>query len=355
MDKLRFDSLQGLRGIAALAVVLFHLRIVEFKYLQGTAFLDDIARYGSAGVDLFFVLSGFLMTTITAGRYIGPAAAGEFLGKRAWRVLPLYWIFTTLVVVLMAIVPSMVNSSYANQSVLASYLLIPDRQMPILSVGWTLVYEAYFYLVFALAIALVAERFVPLYLFAWGTAIAVGSAMLQADSPYALSVATSSMTYEFIAGAFLGLYWHRIPAKLAWPLVMSGVLLAIGAAALLPAGGPTTIDLWTQIGCFGGAGLLLIAGTVMLEAQGRLHLPTWLLRLGDSSYSLYLSHVFAISALGRVWGRVFTSPSWVNHLVFVVFATIATCVAGYLVHRWLERPLLALQYRKPWSARQKVA
>ena len=347
MEKHRFDSLQGLRAIAALAVVLFHLRIVEFKYLQGSAFLDAIARYGDAGVDLFFVLSGFVMTTITAGRYTGAASARQFLGKRAWRVYPLYWLFTTVVVVLMAFVPSMVNSSYHDQSILASYLLLPHSQMPVLSVGWTLVHEAYFYLVFALAIALVAERFIPLYLLAWGAGIAVWSTLLPADTTAAERVATSPLTYEFIAGALLGLYWRQIPARLAMPLLIAGALTAVSAAGLLPSEGPAALTPWIRISCFGSAATLLIAGAVMLEAQGRLHVPRWLSRLGDSSYSLYLSHVFVISAVGRVWGMLFTSPSWANHLVFVVVATGVTCTIGHLVHLCLERPLLALQHRVP--------
>lgn len=226
-------------------MVLFHIRIVELKYLQGTAFLDAIARY-DAGVDVFFVLSGFVMTTITAGRYTGAASAGQFLAKRAWRVYPLYWIFTTVVVVLMAVMPSMVNSSYQDQSILASYLLIPHSQMPILTVGWT------------------------------------------------------------------------------------------------------------RISCFGSAATLLIAGAVMLDAQGRLHVPTWLSRLGDSSYSLYLSHVFVISAAGRVWGMLFTSPIWANHVAFVVVTTLIACAIGHLVHLLLERPLLALQHRAPWRLNKQA-
>jgi len=79
----RFLSLQVLRGVAALAVVVFHLRGVEIKYLPGEAILDGIGRYADAGVDLFFVLSGFVMTTLTAGREGGIAAAGTFLARRA--------------------------------------------------------------------------------------------------------------------------------------------------------------------------------------------------------------------------------------------------------------------------------
>ena len=138
----RLASLPALRGIAALAVVIFHLRSVELKYLDGPSVLDSIGRYADAGVDLFCVLSGFVMTTICAGRYTRKGKGWLFFVKHAGRVLPLYWLFTTIIVVLMVTAASMVNTSYAEQSTLASYFLIPHSQLPLLTVGWTLVHEA---------------------------------------------------------------------------------------------------------------------------------------------------------------------------------------------------------------------
>ncbi|WP_303636504.1 acyltransferase family protein [Stenotrophomonas tuberculopleuritidis] len=350
----RMESLQCLRGVAALAVVLFHLRGVEIKYLQGPAILDAVARYADAGVDLFFVLSGFVMTTVSVGRYGKDGASSQFLAKRAWRVLPMYWIFTTLVVVLMALAPGMVNTSYENQSVLASYLLIPHAQLPVLTVGWTLVHEAYFYLVFASAIALVPERFVPAFLLAW--AAAVGAAHWSPDGPAmpAHHLVTNPLTYEFIAGALLGLYWRRIPSWFALPLFSTGIAGAMTAAALLPEEGPASMNVHTRVALFGSASVLLLAGSVRMEALNRLRAPLWLMRLGDSSYSLYLTHIFVISAAGRLWAMLVPSTGWPAHLAFVMGTTLACCLVGYIVHVRLERPLLALPRR--WRAsRQPIS
>lgn len=351
----RMDSLQCLRGLAALAVVLFHLRGVEIKYLQGPALLDDVARYADAGVDLFFVVSGFVMTTVAAGRYTKEGAGSQFLGKRAWRVLPMYWIFTTLVVALMAVVPTMVNSSYADQSVLASYLLIPHAQLPVLTVGWTLVHEAYFYLVFAGAIAFVPERTVPVFLLLWAAAIGASAWLPPGPATPAHYLVTSPLTYEFIAGAMLGLYWRRIPACLALPLIVAGVATAVVAAIALPETGPGSITVGTRVALFGSAAVLLLAGSVRFEAQGRLRFPMWLVRLGDSSYSLYLSHVFVISAMGRAWAMASPAPTWPEHLAFVVLTTLACCVVGSIVHVRLERPLLALPKRLRVDRTQRTA
>lgn len=341
----RMDSLQCLRALAALAVVLFHLRGVEIKYLQGPALLDAVARYADAGVDLFFVLSGFVMTTISAGRYMKQGASAQFLIKRAWRVLPMYWIFTTVVVVLMALVPSMVNSSYAGQSVLASYLLIPHAQLPVLTVGWTLVHEAYFYVVFAGVIAFVPERFVPAFLLVWAATIGAALWLPPGPTTPAHYLVTNPLTYEFIAGALLGLYWRRIPAWMAQPLAAAGLATGIIAAVLLPESGPATVAVPIRVACFGTAAVLLLAGVVRLEAKGGMRAPRWLTHLGDASYSLYLTHIFVLSAAGRAWAMLSPAPGGAGHLAFVLLTLIACCAVGSAVHAGLERPLLDLPRR----------
>lgn len=345
---MRLESLQALRAIAALAVVVFHIRVVELKFLPEGAVLDALARYMDAGVDLFFVLSGFVMTTITAGRYGRQGATADFLVRRAWRVLPVYWLFLSLLVAKLALSPGLAASGYTQQDILASYLLIPQAKLPVLGVGWTLVHEAYFYIVFAVAIAFVPERAVPLYLFTWGAAVTLGHFTLEASPAQAL--ATNPLTYEFIAGALLGLYWRRIPAWLGLPLLLAGCVLALAAGALLPAEGPENMSVWTRVGVFGIASALLVAGAVVLERRGRLPVPRWLSALGDASYSLYLSHIFVIFPAGRIWANVMPSTSWANHAAFALAITALACGVALAAYRWIEQPLLALPKRLARSA-----
>ncbi|QGL81529.1 acyltransferase [Stenotrophomonas maltophilia] len=341
----RFLSLQVLRGVAALAVVVFHLRGVEIKYLPGEGILDGVGRYADAGVDLFFVLSGFVMTTLTAGREGGIAAAGTFLIRRAWRVLPPYWIFTTVVVVLMALVPTMVNSSYHDQSILASYLLIPHQQLPVLTVGWTLVHEAYFYLMFAVAIAFVPARALTTFLLGWAALIGVAHLFAPAATSPAHVLVINPLTFEFIAGALLGLHWRYLPRSLGWPLALGGGALAVAAASLLSTEGPSIMPVWTRVMLFGTASALLVAGAVLIEARARRAPPNSLILLGDTSYALYLSHIFVISVAGRLWSMLLPTGAWWNHGLFVAATLLACCVVGYLVHRVVERPLLLLPQR----------
>ncbi len=167
-----FASIQMLRGIAALMVVIFHMVQAEVVHGAGDNLLNGtLANFGYAGVDLFFVISGFVMTTIASGSYQSPRNALRFLMRRAARILPLYYIFTALIVVLLVVRPSMVSERFQFADVVASFLLLPQRQHPLLQVGWTLTYEAFFYLVMAVAIATVKENRMPYFLVAWAFVI----------------------------------------------------------------------------------------------------------------------------------------------------------------------------------------
>lgn len=105
-------------------------------YFSTIQVLRGIARLGFAGVDVFFVISGFVMTTI---RYNSVSNAGMFLYRRVARILPLYWLFTTVIVAILFVLPHAIDASYSGKSVMSSYLLWPQADLPLLQVGWTLI------------------------------------------------------------------------------------------------------------------------------------------------------------------------------------------------------------------------
>lgn len=341
----RFLSLQVLRAVAAIAVTVFHLSFVEKKYLPGDPLLGEIATHADAGVDLFFVLSGFVMTTLTRRTTSDATSAMRFLAARAWRVLPMYWLFTTLVVVLMAAAPNVVNSSYGNQSILASYLLIPHTQLPVLAVGWTLVHEAYFYLVFAFALAVVRRQGLTLYLLGWAAVVAIASGLEGPDFSPVRALITSPLTIEFIVGALLGLHWRRLPRRAGIVLSGIGLIVVLAAALTLPGSPSPSPNAWLRVACFGLPCAMIVAGVVLLEESQRFRAPRWLVSLGDCSYSLYLSHVFVISLVGRAWGSFSPTTGALNHALFAMSAIVASCVVGRLLHRHVESPLMALPGR----------
>lgn len=338
-----YQSIQALRALAAFLVVLFHLRIVEGKYGNGHLLLPEVMQFADAGVDLFFVISGFVMAVITAGRFNSIASSTQFLFRRAWRILPPYWIYTTLVVVLMAVVPSMVNSSYSNQSVLASYLLLPQQQAPLLTVGWTLIHEAYFYLVTAIAIAFICERYFPVFLALWALIIVVAQYYVDASTPL-VNLVLSPMTLEFIGGALIGIYWRKVLAQLALVFIVVGFLLFGWVMAFPHVFGVQQHDPIYRVLYFGSASLLIVLGAVLYESVKKFTLPRWLQAVGDGTYSIYLSHVFVISALGRLWYLSGTNNSSGQHAFFVALTILAALGVGVLSFRFIERPLLNVQY-----------
>jgi len=159
----KLNLLQVYRGIAALLVVMVHLTIKSEEILNQVTFFNLFGA-GWSGVDYFFVLSGFIMV------YVHRSAIGKkdqlksFLVKRAVRIYPIYWIITLTLWCLFLVIPGFAsnNQDLSLGKVIASLLLIPQKDQPILEVGWTLIHEIYFYLLFSIAIWLKPKHSVPI-------------------------------------------------------------------------------------------------------------------------------------------------------------------------------------------------
>ena len=153
----RFDGIQVLRLIAALLVVITHITFYNHERLDQNV---NIWSFGAIGVDIFFVISGFIMVA-TSGIYDGkPVYWKDFVKKRILRIVPMYWIATSIKVLALLSVPAMVLHAELDISrIVMSYFFLPQfnpagRFEPLLGVGWTLIYEMFFYAFFALALFL---------------------------------------------------------------------------------------------------------------------------------------------------------------------------------------------------------
>jgi exopolysaccharide production protein ExoZ len=312
-------SIQYLRGFAALAVVLFH----AFQW-TGAGF--DI---GAAGVDVFFVISGFVMWIAVQGR---PAAPGDFLWRRFVRVAPSYWIATLALAVLAALWPRLLPQVRLQPAHLAlSLLLVPHLDpvglpFPLLPPGWTLIYEAVFYLVFAAALAAPARARFALVI---GGLTALALLGFVFHPLYQLFANPSLL--EFAAGVWLGKAYAeaRLPPRtIGWILLVAG-LGAFVAMRLLG----LHSDMWRNL-IWGVPALAIVAGAVTLEAHGGVRSWPLLKRLGDASYSIYLAHWIVIALMGMAMD---TDNGW----VFVPAAVIASVAAGLLARQVVEKPVIA--------------
>jgi len=330
-------NIQALRAIAANGVLVSHLFIVEQKYSHGGEVLSANAHLGAFGVDLFFVISGFIMATIARN-----ASWQKFLCDRAMRILPPYWFYTTLILIVSFYVPAYVNSSFEHPpSIWRSYLLIPDSVGPLLAVGWTLMHEMYFYFCFALIIFLTgAFRFkITSLLLIWMVAVICLNAVVQLTeiSDPVVAVMAHPLTLEFIFGAATGILIQRNCTAFAVSAFVGGIIifmlvLSLSDNALGLIDGQ---NLKRAIGV-GAPCALIVYGLVGIEIKNKQTAPYWLVALGNASYSTYLSHVLVLSAIGRMFALL-PDHNVYFETAFVIICITAANVVGLLSCRVIER------------------
>lgn len=334
----RIDQLQLIRLLAAMLVLVGHARD---KVAAGADTLGGAANFYAGGVDVFFVLSGFIMFVISredAGR---PGGWLDFLRKRLTRVVPPYWFFTTLMLGVMVVMPGLVSSAeLAPLHVLGSYLFIPvdnpqGEAFPLLALGWTLNHEVFFYALFALGLLFARPVGV------WVTTGLVASCglmgWLAAPTQAPASFWLNPIVFEFLLGMALGSLHQRgfrLPARRAAGLALLGVAglwIASGGfhgGVLVP-----ERALW-----MGLPALLLVAAGALVDSPPSTGL--WMragVLGGDASYALYLSHPFTLALCA--W--VFKSLDWPLGLGTLVLACAACLAVAIAFHLGLEKPVVS--------------
>ncbi|SHF54547.1 acyltransferase family protein [Devosia limi] len=330
----RYRSIQYLRGVAATLVVASHAflyPLTDEPMLYG--------RWGWLGVILFFVISGFIMVTVTGnGRFDG----GLFIRRRAIRVIPLYWAVTLLTAVLALWAPSLFKTMTFDFSQLwRSLLFVPFFNEtsggihPIYKLGWTLNYEVYFYLCFALLWFLGStSRVVTL------TVIFAGLAtfgFVAGPTTDLSAFYTSYIPLAFCAGMGLGLMaldgsYRASTGFMIAVGVVGGAGLVFGLA--WPA---SRVEDWTAfIGC-----LAFAVAVVFIGVQSERALPKVALleRVGDASYSTYLFHIYVVGALSWLAYTVLPSGNGVVYVTVAITTIVCATAFGLLLHKSLELPV----------------
>ncbi len=331
----RLANIQSLRGIAALLVVFSHLMVIERKY-SPDQLLGSWADYGQVGVDLFFVISGFIMVHVAMKMRRGGKAVLEFLFARMTRVYPLYWLVSAAVLMVWLVRPDMVFSSFKTEpNIIKSFLLYPDTRDPLLAVGWTLIHEIGFYLVFVLALLLKPKWLLP-FLLLWAGIVGLGQYIgVNSHSPL-IALLFSPLTYEFLAGALAGWIFHKCKAKFAFASLVLGLLLwALGLYVLITAGHSMIESHMGRVVHFALPATLTVYGLAGIKTN----LPKWSQILGDWSYALYLTHILSLTIFGRIWHRFAQDSLWDN-IPALLIMTIASIMVAGLSYKLAEKPML---------------
>lgn len=339
-DSQLLHSIQVLRGIAASLVVISHIGIIEKKYgYPGQNFLSR-ADIGQAGVDLFFVISGFIMVVTMWKRFGDSKWIGQFLLRRFIRIYPIYWVYLILICFMMAIHPQWVNSSVQESiNFFSSFLLLPAHGGPILLVDWSLKYEVFFYALFAFLMLFPLK-----YLFPVLTVLFVSLSLFgEFSHPQIFGVwwITRPFLLEFLFGVLLGYLHLQKLWGFGWFITILGVAIwcfdAMGTSTSVILGiGKNGLDRPLYLGI---PAALILFGLVSLEKRNLLKFPLILQRMGDASYSIYLSQVLFISACGRLWMTMGLHKMPLN-LLLVLAIFPCSIFFGWLSYVFVEKPII---------------
>ena len=310
----KLSNIQALRAFAALSVIFFHLVENAHKHGMTPVALTPLGWWGNSGVDIFFVISGFVMIESQRRKTTKVTA---FLIRRIVRIAPLYWILTLFYWGLATLAPSLFpNLDLSNAWLLTSLAFVSgvfSFSAPILGQGWTLEFEMLFYLVFAFALNM-RNYFKTGIL----TILIVLFIVMYFDA--------NAIILEFCFGVLVGLIYARYkPSRL-----LSRIFLGIGLAGFLPSlilGSGS----WNRALVYGIPACFLVLGLVTVRQTRNKFFMT----LGDSSYSAYLFQFFAIPFLFRFADLIPKIPS-LTDITIVIFAII-TVAAGQLLYYGVEK------------------
>lgn len=332
-------GIQVLRAFAAFMVAVHHVQPDALALAQrsGASFTPSYLLPWMAGVDIFFVVSGFIMVHASGKLFGRKDAPRLFLARRLARIVPLYWAATALFLLVGLLLPGALNSAAPDLGqILGSYLFWPvvsstGLVQPVYSLGWTLNYEMLFYALFGAA--LILPRAAVVLTVTSALAVLVAAEALSGPLPLPFGFWGQPIVLEFAAGMGLALLRRqgfRLTGGPRWLVAALGVAILLLAAWLPGADTP-----WMSFTLRGSAAVLLVAAASSGSGNSA---PSALVRglagLGDASYALYLVHPFAIRALREIFMRV--APGWPGLYVFA--ALIASVAASVLVYRWFERP-----------------
>lgn len=325
-------SIQLLRAVAALLVVLFHGQQAFATRISQPAFPIEtyLFGFGAVGVHVFFVISGFIM--VFTSRFTGGFDAVKFFRRRLLRIYPIYWLCLALYLAAHALLAMPYDLSLTT--VIGALMLLPGDAAAIIGPAWTLSFEMFFYLCFGLAMTAGLTR--GLLLLAGVFAVAITLGMLLPPGGSAWELVTDPLLLEFAAGGAIG--WLLVTGRLPRRGGVSTVVLSL---MLFAAGIAWGYERLPSVVMWGVPSALLVGGVVAWEAAKG---PTsWVRRvgvLGDSSYALYLIHILIITlfvqaAMNLPW-LAQLEPAGAAFLIALMALLIAE-----LLHRKVERPALA--------------
>ncbi len=333
----RIEPLQILRALAAILIMAKHV-LYEVDLISPIDFNYGNYKHYVVGIDIFFVLSGFIMIYISQGVW-GFQNAKEFFLRRVVRIVPIYWFYTAVLAVIAVLIPQVLgNAEFLPLDFIKSLFFVPyvntagDLQ-PLLANGWSLNYEMYFYLIFALCLLLP----MPYSLLALSGyfLVTIFTNFAGAEGLFA-SFYSRPIILEFLAGAIIGFLFLKNIRLPSWCFYIGVVFVVSAVMALFFTDSLDAQGIGYNKPLVGILSVLLL---VLPKGAENLRMPRWGVKIGDSSYTLYLAHPFAIGAITQL--VLLTNTESVIHPWFIFVVISAVSIYGsFIAYNLIEKPAL---------------
>ena len=329
----QINSIQYLRGLAAIVVVFRHLSDRTDKYNIIVPGFNGI-EMGLWGVDLFFVISGFVMVYITNTGETSFKFILNFWIRRFLRISPLYYIMSIVMLFVAFYMPNSTELKPTFDHTIASFLYIPTSSIfPLLAVGWTLNYEMYFYLIFGLVLFL-QGNYQTLVLATWLSGSVVLGFFYHGDNAL-INQITNPLLIEFLLGVIVGRFFL---AEKIWSVTQALIIFFVSCFIIIFVEiidvGHDFRSLIYGIPCAG-----LMSALIALEARKVFNFNNkFLLLAGDISYSLYLVHLIVIAAYGKFIMK-FSLFDSINGSILLFGDFIVCFLTAILIYKLIEQPL----------------
>jgi exopolysaccharide production protein ExoZ len=341
-------EIQVLRFIAAAMVLISHLQheIEDRSFLDTSDYVAFRPIFWAGGVDIFFVISGFIMYHLAKDEFGRPRASAGFLWRRLLRVAPPYWACTVAMLLAMFLFRDHIrHASPSLSQVIGSFLFVPvpdpyGKYYPVMILGWTLNFEMLFYAIFAVGL-LFSHRVGLMAIVALILAFGLPQYFVKVDvAPFAFWC--NPIVFEFLFGiglAHLRAQGIRLSPSTGWGLFVLGFALMVLAKSLGP---PSLVGLWRPF-WVGLPALVVCAGPALVregsEVGPRL-IWRWLVIGGSASYALYLTHPFSINLIAMLAPRIGLREPPIYSFVGFVGAIIVAVLVYVLVeapaYAWLR-------------------
>lgn len=332
---MKLNSIQYLRALAVLMVVAFHAASNVGDYRA----YFPVAQFGEYGVDLFFVISGLIISVTTASK----SSSLDFVWKRLIRIVPLYWTITLTYALLDWAMPGLLRSGTSDvRHLISSLFFIPSYHprfpaniWPTVIQGWSLNYEMLFYGIFAAVMTISARSQARAVIVIALLLTLIGLGQIVVTTNAILLTYTNPLLLEFVFGIVIGEIFLKSNVGLTkWACSIS--LVACGAIVLFEIG---DANLWRSL-TVGTICATLVLLFLALEQDGVRFASLILVRIGDASYAIYLTHFAAVATLRMALEHFsITNLGSASASGIIFLAIFLSCLLGLTVFVFLERPM----------------